>query len=103
MNTLGPRDCCRDSATPGTEITIDLPNQKVIRPNGESFSFKIDEFKKNCLINGLDKIGLTLEKIDRISEFEGTRSKLYPWLDGATMKVPDVVKMYKDAPIWETA
>jgi len=92
-----------DSATPGTEITIDLPNQKVIRPNGESFSFKIDEFKKNCLINGLDKIGLTLEKIDRISEFEGTRSKLYPWLDGATMKVPDVVKMYKDAPIWETA
>lgn len=83
-----------DAATPGTEITVDLENQKVIRPNGESYSFEIDAFSKNCLINGLDKIGLTLEKIDQISAFEKKRSELYPWLDGASLKVPDEVMMY---------
>ena len=83
-----------DAATPGTEITVDLENQKVIRPNGESYSFEIDAFRKNCLINGLDKIGLTLEKIDQISAFEKKRSELYPWLDGASLKVPDEVMMY---------
>ena len=89
-----------DTATPGTEITVDLVNQKVIRPNGESFPFEIDAFRKHCLINGLDKIGLTLEKEEKISSFEGTRSKKFPWLDGASLKVPDVVPMYPDAEFW---
>lgn len=89
-----------DSAVPGTEITVDLINQKVIRPNGEEFSFEIDEFKKKCLVNGLDKIGLTLEKADKISSFESTRSENYPWLDGASLTVPDVVPMYPDAGYW---
>jgi 3-isopropylmalate dehydratase len=72
-----------DAATPNTEITVDLVNQKVIRPNGEEFTFEIDAFKKSCLVNGLDKIGLTLEKSDTISAFEKIRSEKYPWLDGA--------------------
>lgn len=89
-----------DTATPGTEITVDLVNQKVIRPNGESFDFEIDEFRKYCLINGLDKIGLTLAKEDKISAFEKERSEKFPWLDGASLKVPDIVPMYPDAEFW---
>ena len=91
----------KDTATPGTEITVDLVNQKVVRPNGESFSFEIDAFRKHCLVNGLDKIGLTLEKEDKIASFETKRSEQFPWLDGASLKVPDVVQMYPDAKFWE--
>ena len=72
-----------DTATPGTVLSVDLINQEVIRPNGEKFSFEIDEFRKHCLVNGLDKIGLTLEKEDKIKEFETMRSEKFPWLDGA--------------------
>jgi 3-isopropylmalate dehydratase len=90
----------KDSATPGTEITVNLVDQKVIRPNGEELSFEIDPFRKECLVKGLDKIGLTLEKSDKIYSFEQTRSQLYPWLDGAAMMVPDVVPMYPDAGFW---
>jgi 3-isopropylmalate dehydratase len=90
-----------DTATPGTELTVDLVNQKVIRPNGESFTFEIDAFKKNCLVNGLDKIGLTIMKNDKISAFETIRSDKFPWLDGASLKVPDTVKMYPDAQFWK--
>jgi len=86
-----------DAATPGTEITVDLMNQKVIRPNGEEFSFEIDSFRKHCLANGLDKIGLTLEKVDKIAEFEKSR---FSWLNGASLKVPDVVPMYPEAGYW---
>uniref|UniRef100_A0A7S2MJJ5 3-isopropylmalate dehydratase n=1 Tax=Helicotheca tamesis TaxID=374047 RepID=A0A7S2MJJ5_9STRA len=89
-----------DAAEPGTEITVDLVNQKVIRPNGDEFPFEIDAFKKNCLVNGLDKIGLTLEKGDKISNFEKVRSDKFPWLDGASMKVPDAVPMYPSAEYW---
>jgi 3-isopropylmalate dehydratase small subunit len=100
-----PRDAVekllQDSATPGTEITVDLENSKVIRPNGEEFSFELDAFKKHCLLNGLDKIGLTLDKEDKIISFEKERSKNFPWLDGASMKVPEKIKMYPDAGIWE--
>ena len=90
-----------DAATPGTELTVDLMAQKVIRPNGESFSFDIDPFKKHCLVNGLDKIGLTLEKIDEIQKFETKRSQQFPWLDGASLRVPDQVQMYPSAPVWK--
>mmetsp|Transcript_10871 Transcript_10871/g.11946 ORF Transcript_10871/g.11946 Transcript_10871/m.11946 type:complete len:797 (+) Transcript_10871:119-2509(+) len=89
-----------DSSTPGTEITVDLVNQKVIRPNGVEYEFDIDPFRKYCLVNGLDKIGLTLEKVDKISSFEKDRSANFPWLDGASMKVPDIVPMYPDAEFW---
>lgn len=90
-----------DAATPGTEITVDLQNQKVVRPNGEEFSFEIDAFRKDCLMNGLDKIGLTLEKSDKIAEFETSRSERFSWLDGASLKVPDVVPMYPEAGFWK--
>jgi 3-isopropylmalate dehydratase len=89
-----------DAAVPGTELTVNLVDQKVIRPNGEEFSFEIDPFKKHCLVNGLDKIGLTLEKSDKIASFEAKRSKEFPWLDGAAMKVPDSVAMYPEAQYW---
>ena len=98
-----PRDqvekLLEDASTPGTEITVDLENSKVIRPNGEEFSFELDAFKKHCLLNGLDKIGLTLDKEDKISAFEASRSKNFPWLDGASMKVPERIAAYPDAPI----
>jgi len=89
-----------DSSHPNNELTIDLPNQKVFRSNGESFNFDLDPFRKMCLLNGLDKIGLTLEKVDVISAFEKERSEAYPWLDGASLKVPDKVRMHQNAPIW---
>mmetsp|Transcript_48685 Transcript_48685/g.72244 ORF Transcript_48685/g.72244 Transcript_48685/m.72244 type:complete len:541 (+) Transcript_48685:1-1623(+) len=99
-----PRDqveiLLEDSSVPGTEITVDLINQKVIRPNGEELSFELDPFRKNCLVNGLDKIGLTLEKTDAIAAFEKERSVKFPWLDGASLKVPDTVKMYPEAGYW---
>lgn len=91
-----------DAATPGTEMTVDLVNQKVISGDKE-FSFEVDAFRKNCLMNGLDKIGLTLEKADKISQFETERSAQYPWLDGASMRVPDVVPMYPEAEFWTVA
>jgi len=93
----------RDAEDPTNELTVDLPNQKVIRSNGEAFDFEMDPFRKMCLQNGLDKIGLTLEKVDKIEEFETFRSEQYPWLDGASMKVPDTVPMHKDAPIWSNS
>jgi 3-isopropylmalate dehydratase len=90
-----------DSAVPGTEITVDLVNQKVIRPNGEEFPFELDGFRKHCLVNGLDKIGLTLEKGEKIANFETFRSEKFPWLDGATYRVPGVIPMYPDAEFWK--
>lgn len=92
-----------DASTPGTEITVDLENSKVVRPNGEEFPFEIDAFKRHCLLNGLDKIGLTLDKEEKISSFEEGRSRDFPWLDGASMKVPEKIAMYPEAGIWEKA
>lgn len=93
-----PRDqveiLLQDASNPNTELTVDLINQKVIRSNGEEFSFEVDEFRKRCLVNGLDKIGLTLEKTDKISAFEKVRTEKFPWLDGAAFRVPDSVPMY---------
>ena len=60
-------------------ITIDLENQKIIRSNGDQIDFEVDEFKKYCLINGLDDIGLTLKNSDRIAEFEKNYSNKFSW------------------------
>lgn len=64
------------------EIEIDLPKQVVRRSNGEEYPFQVDEFRKHCLINGLDEISLTLEHEADIAAFEEKRSKVWPWLDG---------------------
>ena len=61
-------------------FTVDLDNQLVTGPNGELFEFEIDPFRKHCLFNGLDDIGLTLEKLAKIETFEQKRSMQYPWL-----------------------
>ena len=72
------------------EVEVDLPSQTVIRECGTTYPFEIDAFRKNCLLNGLDDIGLTLQKMDQIRTFEAARSEIYPWLDGATTRVPRI-------------
>ena len=61
-------------------ISIDLENQTISATDGTSFEFEVDPFKKHCLINGLDDIGLTLEKSDTIRSFEDEYAKKMPWL-----------------------
>jgi 3-isopropylmalate/(R)-2-methylmalate dehydratase small subunit len=61
-------------------LTVDLERQVIVRPDGEEVHFDIDAFRKHCLLNGLDDIGLTLQKADRISDFEAKRKATQPWL-----------------------
>ena len=60
-------------------LDIDLEAQEITRPNGESVTFEIDEFRKHCLINGLDDIGLTMKKEKNIDSFEKKRATEQPW------------------------
>ena len=60
-------------------MIIDLENQKIIRNNGDQLDFEVDEFKKYCLLNGLDDIGLTLKSADKISSFEKEYSDKFSW------------------------
>jgi 3-isopropylmalate/(R)-2-methylmalate dehydratase small subunit len=62
------------------KLTIDLADQVVRTPTGESFSFEVDEFRKHCLLNGLDDIGLTLEHADAIRAYEAKKRVEAPWL-----------------------
>ena len=62
------------------KLKIDLNLQKISRPNGATISFEIDPFRKECLLNGLDDIGLTLEKSEMIRSYEKKRSSSLPWL-----------------------
>ena len=61
-------------------IVIDLPNQVINRPNGVSIKFDIDEFRKKCLLEGLDDISLTLENKTKIETYESERDNNRPWL-----------------------
>ena len=70
-------------ASEGYELSVDLATQSVTTPTGEKFSFDIDEFRKHCLLNGLDDIGLTLQEADSIREYEVQRKQQAPWLFGA--------------------
>ena len=67
-------------ASEGYSLAIDLPAQKVTTPSGESFAFEVDEFRKYCLLNGLDDIGLTLQYVDDIKAYEERRKAEAPWL-----------------------
>ncbi len=60
-------------------LTIDLVNQVIKGPDGGSVSFEIDPFKKHCMLNGLDDIGLTLEKASEIAAFEARNATARPW------------------------
>lgn len=61
-------------------ITVDLPNQTVTASDGKSFAFDLDPFKKHCLVNGLDDIGLTMEKVGKIDAYEAAASQSRPWV-----------------------
>jgi 3-isopropylmalate/(R)-2-methylmalate dehydratase small subunit len=67
-------------AFPGYELTIDLERQVIVRPQGEEIAFDVQAFRKYCLINGLDDIGLTLRHADKIKHFEAQRLATKPWL-----------------------
>ncbi len=67
-------------AAPGYSLTIDLPAQRITTPTGENFAFEVDAFRKHCLLNGLDDIGLTLQHTDDIKVYEARRHTEAPWL-----------------------
>ena len=67
-------------ATEGYQLTVDLQAQTVTRPDGKQYAFEIDAFRKHCLLNGLDDIGLTLRDADAISAFEAGHRQRQPWL-----------------------
>jgi len=67
-------------ATPGYRLTVDLAAQAVATPSGTAFKFEIDAFRKHCLLNGLDDIGLTLQHVEDIKAYEVRRKKEAPWL-----------------------
>jgi 3-isopropylmalate/(R)-2-methylmalate dehydratase small subunit len=67
-------------AFPGYQLTVDLERQVVVRPQGEEIAFEVQAFRKYCLINGLDDIGLTLKHADKIRAFEAARLATKPWL-----------------------
>lgn len=68
------------AAQPGYRLTVDLAAQTVTRPDGKALQFEVDAFRKYCLLNGLDDIGLTLRHADKIREFEARRRIEQPWL-----------------------
>jgi 3-isopropylmalate/(R)-2-methylmalate dehydratase small subunit len=68
------------AAFPGYRLTVDLPRQVVIKPDGEEIPFEVQAFRKYCLVNGFDDIGLTLRHADKIRAFEAERLAKMPWL-----------------------
>ena len=74
-------DHLMDDAKKGANarITVDLENQTVSAADGTSFAFEVDAFKKHCLLNGLDDIGLTMEKVSSIDAFEKQTAAARPW------------------------
>ncbi|AVS61308.1 3-isopropylmalate dehydratase small subunit [Paracidovorax avenae] len=67
-------------AFPGYELTVDLERQVIVRPQGEEIPFEVNAFRKYCLLNGFDDIGLTLRQADKIRAFEAERLATKPWL-----------------------
>jgi 3-isopropylmalate/(R)-2-methylmalate dehydratase small subunit len=68
------------AATEGYELTVDLENQNIVKPNGDAIPFEVDTFRKHCLLNGLDDIGLTLQDAADITAYEVIRKASSPWL-----------------------
>jgi len=75
-------DALMDDATKGenARISVDLENQTVSATDGTEFAFEVDAFKKHCLLNGLDDIGLTYQKIDAVDAYEKAQAEKTPWL-----------------------
>jgi len=70
------------AASEGYHLTVDLAAQTVTTPSGKSFGFAVDEFRKYCLLNGFDDIGLTLRHADKIKAYEEKRRLAEPWVFG---------------------
>ena len=75
-------DLLMEDASKGANarISVDLESQTVTSSDGQGFRFQIDPFKKHCLLNGLDDIGLTLEKVSSIDTFEAQAAQARPWV-----------------------
>jgi 3-isopropylmalate/(R)-2-methylmalate dehydratase small subunit len=67
-------------ANPGYRLKIDLAQQSISTPEGTAYAFEVDAFRKHCLLNGLDDIGLTLQHVEEIKAFEAKRRASQPWL-----------------------
>ena len=67
-------------ANEGYELTADLERQVVITPEGTEYAFEVDEFRKHCLLNGLDDIGLTLQQSEAIKAYEAKMQQQTPWI-----------------------
>ena len=67
----------------GYQLAVDLEGRTVTTPSGETFTFEVDDFRRHCLLNGLDDIGVTLEDAELIRSYEESRRKTAPWLFGA--------------------
>jgi 3-isopropylmalate/(R)-2-methylmalate dehydratase small subunit len=65
----------------GYSLTIDLPRQVIVKPDGTELAFEVQPFRKYCLVNGFDDIGLTLRHADKIRAFEAERLAKMPWLN----------------------
>lgn len=65
------------------EIVVDLEEQIIRLPNGDVLVFSIDEFRRHCLLNGLDEIGFTLQHQEEVADFEAKRLAAHPWLNSA--------------------
>jgi 3-isopropylmalate/(R)-2-methylmalate dehydratase small subunit len=67
-------------AFPGYELTVDLPRQVIVKAQGEEIPFEVQAFRKYCLMNGFDDIGLTLRQSEKIKSYEAARLATKPWL-----------------------
>ena len=67
-------------AFPGYQLTVDLERQAIVKPDGAEIAFEVQPFRRYCLLNGLDDIGLTLRHKDKIKAFEAERLATKPWL-----------------------
>jgi 3-isopropylmalate/(R)-2-methylmalate dehydratase small subunit len=70
------------AAFPGYQLTVDLDRQVIVKPQGQELPFEVQAFRRYCLMNGLDDIGLTLRHQDKIKAFEAQRLASKPWLAG---------------------
>ncbi len=77
-------DLLMDDAQRGANavLTVDLESQEITGPDGGTLHFEVDPFRKHCLLNGLDDIGLSLEKVAKIDDYEARQRREQPWLAG---------------------
>ncbi len=68
------------SSASSYQLTVDLSAQAVLTPSGKSYKFEVDAFRKHCLLNGLDDIGLTLQHVEAIKAYEQRRKQEAPWM-----------------------